>query len=274
MRRLIPLLLLLLASTASYAEAVPTAGPSDKRVKVIDYDPNEVVLIVARFGYTTDVHFNDDENIIQVALGDSSAWAVAPVGHHLFLKPKFDNVRTNAIVLTDKNRLYNILLTTATAAGKGPGTGDDQFFQITYRYPQETKARVDTAKALDTAQDKLAHPKRDIRNVNYFGCGSPSVTPDEAFDDGRFTYMRFAGNRKMPTVYAVGEDGSESIVNSHVETDSMDTIVVHQLARRFVFRLGSDVGCVVNKGYDPKGINSLNGTVTPEVERTIKGVGP
>jgi len=273
MRRLSCCLILLLAAAVSHGEAVPKSGPSDNRIKTIDYDPNQVVLIVGRDGYTTDVRLNDDEKITHVALGNTDAWWVVPVDQHLILKPKTEQAKTNAIVLTDKHRVYNLVLTTADAKSKGPGGGEDQFFLIEFRYPTEIKAKADASKAADATRDQLAHPKRDIRNVNYFACGDKATTPDQAFDDGRFTYLRFAGNRPMPAVYAVAEDGSEQIVNRNVDADSPDTIVVHQLARRFVFRMGNTVGCIVNKSFDPQGVPDFNGTVNPGVERVIKGAG-
>lgn len=271
MRRLMIFIALMAAVGMAHSEAVPNAGTSDKRIKTIDYDPNQVVLIVGREGYATDVRLNDDEKITHVAIGNADAWQVAPVEQHLILKPKTSDAKTNAIVLTDKHRVYNMLLTTAEAKAKGPGGGDDQYFQIEFRYPAEVKAKADQARAVDNVRDQLAHPKRVVRNPNYFACGDKAVTPDQAFDDGRFTYLRYAGNRAMPAVYSVADDGSEQIVNRDVDADSPDTIVLHQIAKKLVFRMGNMVGCVVNKSYDPKGVANFNGTVAPNIERVIKG---
>ena len=269
-RRFVLIATLLASGGVTHAEAIPQAGPSDKRIKVVNYNPRDVVLVVGRFGYATDIQLNDDEKITQVALGDSSAWSVSPVGQHLFLKPRIEDARTNMIVLTDKNRTYNFILRTASAKGKGVGAGDDQFFTIDFRYPTEQAKQVAATRDAEALKNKLAHPVRQIRNVEYFGCGDSAVTPDQAFDDGRFTYLRFSGNRKMPAVFSVDDAGGESIVNSHVEQDSPDTIVVHQLAKKLVFRLGKAVGCLVNKAYDPKGVNDFNGTVSKDVQRVTK----
>jgi len=78
----------------------------------------------------------------------------------------------------------------------------------------------------------------------------------------------------MPAVYVVGDDGSEQIVNRTIDPNSPDTIIIQRLARKFVFRMGKAVGCLVNKAYDPKGITDFNGTVAPGVERVIKGARP
>lgn len=273
-RRLLCCLVLLFSAALAHGEAIPKSGPSDARIKTIDYDPNQVVLIVGREGYATDVHLNDDEKITHVAVGNADAWWVVPVDQHLILKPKTDQAKTNAIVLTDKHRVYNFILTTADAKSKGPGGGNDQYFQIKFRYPAEIKAKADATKMADSAREQLAHPERSIRNANYWACGDASTTPDKAFDDGRFTYLLYAGNRPMPAIYAVADDGSEQIVNRNVDPDSPDTIVIQRLAKKFVFRMGNAVGCLVNKSYDPKGVTDFNGTVAPGVERVIKGATP
>lgn len=274
MRRVIPSLLLLFVATVASAEAVPQAGKSDLRIKNIDYDPSQVVLIVGREGFASDIRLNDDEKITAVAVGNSDAWWVVPINQHLILKPRADDVTTNAVVLTDKGRVYNFLLTTRNAKGKGPGAGDDQFFDVIFRYPAEAKAKADAAMTTDAVRQSLEHPKVSIKNTNFWGCGDKSVTPDTVFDDGHFTYLLFEGNRPMPAMFAVAADGSEQIVNHSVDPNSPDTVIVHQLVQRMDFRLGSAVGCIVNKSYDPRGTTNFNGTASPDVDRVVKKAGP
>ena len=67
------------AGTAAPAVAVetPKAGREDPRMKVVDYDPTQVVRVVGAFRTATQVILGDDETILHVALGDSTAWDVA-----------------------------------------------------------------------------------------------------------------------------------------------------------------------------------------------------
>ena len=46
------------------------------------------------------------------------------------------------------------------------------------------------------------------------GSGSEDIVPTLVFDDGRFTYFRFPGNREVPAVFHVLGDGSETLVNA------------------------------------------------------------
>ena len=43
--------------------------------------------------------------------------------------------------------------------------------------------------------------------------------PTLVFDDGRFTYFRFPGNRPVPAVFAVLADDSETVVNTRMQDD-------------------------------------------------------
>ncbi len=49
------------------------------------------------------------------------------------------------------------------------------------------------------------------------GAGSQDIVPTLVFDDGRFTYLRFPGNREVPAVFHVLGDGSETLVNARME---------------------------------------------------------
>ena len=88
-----------------------------------------------------------------------------------------------------------------------------------------------------------------------------------AFDDGRFTYFRFANNRDIPAPFYIGADNEETRINFHMDGDFM---VLHRVAPRFVLRLGEAVVGVWNDDYDPEGIATPQGTVSPNVVREIK----
>ncbi|MFX7709184.1 TrbG/VirB9 family P-type conjugative transfer protein, partial [Acinetobacter baumannii] len=70
-----------------------------------------------------------------------------------------------------------------------------------------------TAKLQDEASMKAKLLERPSpKNWSYSVQGSASVTPDAAWDDGKFTYFRFVGTREMPAIFLVNEDGSERLV--------------------------------------------------------------
>ena len=86
------------------------------------------------------------------------------------------------------------------------------------------------------------------------------------FDDGRFTYLRFANNREVPAVFHVQGDGSEALVNVRMEGD---LLVVDRVSRRLMLRAGNAVVGLWNESFDPDGIPPVGGTTAPGVERTL-----
>ncbi len=91
--------------------------------------------------------------------------------------------------------------------------------------------------------------------------------PTLVFDDGRFTYFRFPGNREVPAVFHVLGDGSETLVNARMEDD---LLVVDRVSRRLMLRAGSAVVGVWNEAFDLDGKPPSDGTTVPGVQRLLK----
>ncbi len=264
---------LLLLPVSVFALEVPQGGPCDRRVKFIDYNAAEVVQLVGHYGFSTHIQFAPGELVEQIAMGDKNAWEVAPVNNHLFLKPVGDKATTNMTVVTTR-RVYNFELSAHWSHNGAHPRPNDMFFQVNFRYPQDEAAK---ALAEAEARDLRDRMKRDSEpvptNWNYWARGSEEVTPNRAFDDARFTYFKFSNNREMPAVYVVNPDDSESLVNTHIDPERSDTIVVHKVARQMVLRKGASVACIFNKTYDPDGIGNPAGTTVRGIERVVKGAG-
>ncbi len=108
------------------------------------------------------------------------------------------------------------------------------------------------------------------RNAQYsmaLGKASDDIAPSMVFDDGRFTYLRFAGNRPLPAIFQTGPDGSEETVNVRMGED--DLLVADRVARRLVLRLGQAVVVVVNDAFDLEGQPAVEGTTVPGVARAL-----
>ena len=99
------------------------------------------------------------------------------------------------------------------------------------------------------------------------GKGSEDIVPAMVFDDGRFTYFRFPGNREVPVVFHVLGDGSETLVNARMEDD---LLVVDRVSRRLMLRAGSAVVGVWNEAFDLDGVPPGGGTTVPGVQRSLK----
>jgi type IV secretion system protein VirB9 len=99
---------------------------------------------------------------------------------------------------------------------------------------------------------------------------SDDIAPTAAWDDGRFTYIRIPNNRRMPAIFRVADDGTESVVDKHVVGD---TVVVHEIAKCFVLRLADEVVGIWNDAYDMDGVPPRDGTTARGVKRVLRSQG-
>ncbi len=240
-------------------------APGDARIRFVNYDAANVVKIVARYGRQTFVKFADDERIEDLGGGDTAAWeiGVAQRANSFFIKPKDRSPNTNITVITNK-RFYNFELQLDT--GKMP----NNMYMVWFSYPSdEAKARsaADTRKRTEELLKNGG--ARLAQNRNYMMQGSDAIGPIEAWDEGQFTYLRFAPRADFPAVYYVDEDGSEHLAPNHPDDD---LIVVHRVAKKLVLRKGNLVTCIFNESFDPVGVKRPTNTRSPAVERVMRGV--
>jgi type IV secretion system protein VirB9 len=266
------LVALVLIPVLAFAESIPKGGPLDARIKTVIYNASDVVKIVGHYGYSTDIEFASDEQVQSIALGDSLAWEVAPSGSHLFVKPREDNAVTNATVVTNR-RVYQFSLDARHAAGLTGAHSTGMFFEVRFRYPQDEAALARTRRLeADHAQltAELDAPPKPL-NWNYYACGEHALWPSEAYDDDRFTYLRFPNAQEIPAVFIVNADRTESLVNGEMQGDHY---VVQTTTRKLILRRGQSVACIENRSYDPRGVATPTHTTSPEVRRTIRAQRP
>ena len=275
MKRLLWIALVLPALAC--AELTPSKGQFDPRVRVVDYNPADVIKLVTFFGVSTHVQFADGESIKDVAIGDDQAWAVVSRGSHLFIKPKATQADTNVTVVTSR-RVYQFALFVEAKPAKNASAwrNPDLVFSLSFRYPADEAAAAAAKAQAQERQElvadmkgRLADAKRRDENRDYWVAGAQEVSPTAARDDGRFIYLTFSNNRDMPAVYSVDAEGKEALVNTNVEGNE---IVVQRLVRKLTLRKGGAVACVVNKSFElDGGRDNTSGTVAPDVYRVIKG---
>jgi type IV secretion system protein VirB9 len=254
-----------------FALEVPKGGAYDQRVKTIDYNNAEVVQLVGHYGFSTHIQFAENEETERIGGGDLEAWQIGIYQNHLFIKPVGEKATTNMTVVTTR-RVYNFELSAHWSQNGAHPHPNDMFFQVNFRYPEDVAARALAEANAQELQERMKKESEPVpANWNYWARGSEEVTPNRVFDDSRFTYFKFSNNREMPAIYVVGPDGSESLVNTHIDPEWPDTIVVHKIAPQMVLRKGASVSCIFNKAYDPDGIDNPSGTTVRGVERVVKG---
>jgi type IV secretion system protein VirB9 len=239
------------------------------------YQPDEVVRVDAQRGFATHIALDPKEHILVVAPGDRDGWQiVAQKGDHdVYLKPELAAHDSNLEVRTDR-RSYSFDLVVLPLAARFDN--DEVMYRVTFDYPQDvdsaeaakkTEQRIEQAAA--TVKQRLAVPPV-IRNAAYSMQVMPKssdIAPTAAWDDGRFTYIRIPNNRRIPAIFRVGDHDDESVVDTHMDGD---TVVIHEIARRFVLRLGDEVVGLWNDAYDVDGVPPKDGTTVEGVMRVLR----
>lgn len=220
--------LLGLTSISALGASLPHPVAADKHVKVVTYDPNNVVVLNGRYGFQTEIVFAPNETVQTVSIGDSAAWQAVPVNNHLFIKPVAES-KTNMTVLTSTNS-YNFQLTASETV--------NPTYRLQFVYPNG---------GYDTGGSPNAVGIFDPEKLNwkYSFTGEKSLAPIEAFDNGQFTYFKFKrdGMTHFPAVFMVDDDRNESLINFHMQGDYL---VVESVAKQFTLRNGKQVTSVYN----------------------------
>ncbi|TDV38021.1 type IV secretion system protein VirB9 [Paraburkholderia caballeronis] len=258
---------LLVLSPVARAWDVP-GWSDDSRVRQIVYAPDAVVRIDAQRGFATHIALDPHEQIQVVAPGDRDGWqVVANRGDHdVYLKPQLAAHNSNLEIRTDK-RSYSFDLVVLPLKAKFGN--DEEMYRVTFVYPDEVSAQMHAEADAALVARRLAQPSL-VRNTRYSMQVMPhsdDIAPVAAWDDGRFTSIRIPANRRIPAIFRVADNGTESVVDKHMEND---TIVVHEVAKRFVLRLGDEVVGIWNDAYDMDGVPPRDGTTVNGVKRVLR----
>ncbi|WP_457324790.1 TrbG/VirB9 family P-type conjugative transfer protein [Roseateles sp. P5_E11] len=266
------------------------ADTTDPRLREVTYDPVGVVTIPVKRGTVTLLVLGADESIAEVASGigadctkPEAAWCVAaqPGGRTIFVKPKTAASAGNNLAVVTDRRVHSFRLVVLP---------DNDPRQPVYRLVVKTTAPRRAALASPARQPLQAlsvlplpqpvppeqvvaerlQAKPQVMNAQYSlaeGPKSQDIVPTLVFDDGRFTYLRFPGNREVPAVFHVLGDGSETLVNARMEDD---LLVVDRVSRRLMLRAGNAVVGLWNEAFDLDGAPPEQGTTVPGVQRVLK----
>jgi type IV secretion system protein VirB9 len=208
---------LLLVPSVAFAQAapLPLPLPPNPRFQSIEYSPDTVFTLRAAPGYQIVVELAPDERIENVAVGDSSGWQVTANrrGDRLFVKAVRGDVTTNMTVITD-TRLYSFELVPL------PGPQPDMAFALRFSYPTPAAPPTDTASEAQLGRYKMR--------------GAKPLIPSGMHDDGIHTYIEWPPGRTLPAVYAVNDQGKETLVNGMMRDGRM---VIDSIQSKLVFRI-------------------------------------
>lgn len=237
------------------------AEAGDTRIRTSVYAADEVYRLQGYVGFQIDLEFEPGEAFVGLGAGDVESVTFAAQDNHLFLKPRAAGVDTNLTVLTTR-RTYHFEYLTRT---RRP---EDSQSQVVYALRFVYPAPASTAPAADAVERRLSQaPAERPHNLDYGYCGSASLKPASAWDDGVQTRLRFGARQELPAIFVRNEDGSEALVNFSMEDGEL---VVQRVARRFIVRRGRLSGCIVNQRFAGGGEALNSGTVAPAVRRITK----
>jgi type IV secretion system protein VirB9 len=268
--------------TSTTLAATPSADP---RLREVTYDPNAVVTLPVKRGVVSLIVLGNDETIAEVAAGrggdcskPEATWCITaqPGGRHLFVKAKSTaSAANNVVVITDRRTHTFRLVVLGDDDPKPP------VYRLIVKAPPAPLAPTDAVPhlalpalpPLPSPQEVVAErlqAKPQVVNTEYSiaeGQHAEDIVPTLVFDDGRFTYLRFPGNREIPAVFQVLGDGSETLVNTRMEDD---LLVVDRVSRHLVLRAGSAVVGLWNEAFDLDGRPPAQGTTVDGVRRTVR----
>lgn len=241
---------------------------ADVRLRNVLYDANEVYRLPAYAGYETDIEFEVGEHFVGLGAGDLQGLSFSAQRNHLFIKPRAADVNTNITVLTNRRSYQFDYVAVAHAPDASHA---DVVYALRFLYPAPPPvagppARPASTRALDTLLSTAAMQRP--RNEDYWFCGPSELQPLAAWDDGVQTHLRFSTGQDMPALFLKNADGSESLLNFHIDHDE---VVVHRVVQRLVLRRGALVGCVVNRAYAQESHIGSSATLSPRVQRDLQG---
>ena len=218
-----PFLLMMCVMVAAPAAAQlrPAPGAGDPRLQTVNYDPGQIVQLSGAPGYQLTVQLAPDEQVQNVAIGDSGAWQVSVngAGDHLFIKPVQPDVATNMTVITSV-RVYNFELFPLHAPVP------DMAWNVRFHYPAP-EPEVDEVQFVDVS----AASRRLSR---YRVSGDRLLRPSSVSNDGEQTYIRWAANQPIPAVFELAAGGGERLVNGAMRGDEF---VIDGVPERLSFRI-------------------------------------
>jgi type IV secretion system protein VirB9 len=214
-------------------------------------------------GYHLDLEFAAGESFLGLSAGDPEALTYSAHENVLTLRPKAASSQMNVTVTTTEHRYYFQY----TIAADLKRVGDEVMYAVRFTYPPKPGAPDGLTAAERVERDLSAAQRSPPRNIDYWFCGSPSIKPAAASDDGVHTRLTFASRAELPAVFVRNDDDSESLLNFSMDAGD---VVIHRVAPRFILRRGKLTGCIVNKGFAGSGERLESGTITPQVKRERK----
>jgi type IV secretion system protein VirB9 len=213
-----------------------------------EYAADAIYPVRTGLGITTQIELSPSEQILDYSTGFSSGWDLTRRENVFYLKPRNVDVDTNMMVRTATHSyIFELKVVATDWKTLAEARRDGVQYKITFTYPADTSFSQEKKKLQTHAQDSDLLPDRSY-NFDYDYAtkskAAPWLVPVNAYDDGRFTYLKMSDLKQFPSgdfpaVYMREQaHGEDSLVNTTVEGN---TIIVHGTYNYLVIRHGNNV---------------------------------
>lgn len=219
------------------------SAAEEQQIRNLTLSPAEIgkpIRVESKRGYATLVEFDKKETVQNfkgqeaAAAGDMDGWEVqtSPGQNLVFLKPKMAAQNTNLILITNR---HSYVFDLRVLDDKSPKKG---MWRLLIEQDKISGSPT-------SIQEPSAPQRKNAQYTMQAASGQEDFIPIEAWDDGVFTYLTLPSGGDVPAIFKVTE-GEESAVNFRMEGE---TLVIHEIGRQFVMRIGKQVVSIWNEGY-------------------------
>jgi type IV secretory pathway VirB9-like protein len=301
----------------------------DSRLRVVDYNPEQVVMVYTKVGQTTRIRLHPQERVVRGGVTHSDQFLMSSaeeaeefvpcasndareeckspasgateslqscnrnmctsvVLNNVFIIPRTELAPQSFFLRTEwcpeAGRClpgeYTIELRTlpppvqVAQAGQAAPPIAQSFYGVQFRYAarervyqsevdrEKRRVRAEAQQEFRRSNPQPLPPSVPEQTARYeLGvCASgPEIQPDEAWTDGRTSFLRYKGGRRIPNVYERrAGDGQRTLVSYAVEPDAWgNTIRVAKVLPVLLLWDGDNASCVVNVAPDINGRSEM-----------------
>jgi P-type conjugative transfer protein VirB9 len=200
-----------------------------------------VFPIILHNGFHTHIDLPKNEHIQLITLGNLADWEIENKENKIFLQTHSKNAKTNMTIITSK-RTYEFELIAR------PHTNENDYelaYAIKFFYPEESNYLGNMNYNHDR-KNNVMNINDIIRgkiNTNYVFYGKSELSPIVAFNDSRFTYIKFKDGM-IPKVKLYDKDNKKLKANIFLYNNYL---IIDKILLKIKFIMKNDCVVLINK---------------------------
>ena len=221
-------------------------------IREVTASERSVIPLNTKIRYTTMIVLPDDEEILDVVVGDKDFWVISATQNIAHVKPAKEGAATNLNLVTATGMVYSFLLTESkqaqpdlklyVTADPNAQHGKPKYYsatQVSALQAELSQARGAVEAATNRTTEAIATFRHEYPSQLAFAYGAPKYEKPffvrSIWHDGEFTYIK-SDARELPALYEL-KDGQPSLVNFQVQ---QGTYVIQKVLERGYLALGKE----------------------------------